>query len=82
MIKLPLKNRRLLRKLEQAVRLMAPHDRAIFLGHFVEDATFVELSHLHSISVADVEAALCRGLAVLADVLEPEPPRWRPFWRR
>ena len=82
MIKLPFKNRRLLRKLEQAVRLMAPRDRVIFLGHFVDNATFVELSHMHSISVAEVEAALRRGLAVLADVLEPDSPRWRRLWRR
>lgn len=82
MIYFALKNRRLIRKLAQAMRLMAPHDRKIFLGHFVEEATFIELAHLHSISIAEVEAALRRGLEIVADVLEPEPPRRRRFWRR
>src|SRR3546814_7006905 len=74
---LALKNRRLIRKLAQAMRRMSPHDRKIFLGHFVEQATFIELAHLHSISIAEVEAALRRGLEIVADVLEPEPPRER-----
>lgn len=82
MIYFALKNRRLIRKLEQALRLMAPHDRNIFLGHFVEEATFIELAHLHSISIPEVEAALRRGLEIVADVLEPDPPRWWRFWRR
>ena len=82
MIKLASKNRRRLRKLEQAIRLMAPRDRAIFLGHFVDDAPYTDLAHWHGISVAEVEAALCRGLEIFADVLEPEPPRWRRLWRR
>src|SRR3546814_5930202 len=67
---LALKNRRLIRKLAQAMRRMSPHDRKIFLGHFVEQATFIELAHLHSISIAEVEAALRRGLEIVADVLE------------
>jgi len=82
MIYFALKNRRLIRKLAQAMRLMAPHDRKIFLGHFVEEATFIELAHLHSISIPEVEAALRRGLEIVADVLEPDPPRRRRFWRR
>ena len=82
MIYFALKNRRLIRKLGQALRLMAPHDRKIFLGHFVEEATFIELAHLHSISIPEVEAALRRGLEIVADVLEPDPPRRRRFWRR
>lgn len=82
MIYFALKNRQLIRKLEQALRLMAPRDRVIFLGHFVEEATFFELARQHGISVAEVEAALRRGLEIVADVLEPDPPRrWR-FWRR
>ena len=82
MIYFALRNRRLIRKLAQAMRLMAPHDRKIFLGHFVEEATFIELAHLHSISIPEVEAAQRRGLEIVADVLEPEPPRRRRFWRR
>lgn len=82
MIYFTLRNRRLIRKLAQAMRLMAPHDRKIFLEHFVEEATFIELAHLHSISIPEVEAALRRGLEIVADVLEPEPPRRRRFWRR
>jgi len=82
MIYFALKNRRLIRKLEQALRLMAPRDRKIFLEHFVEEATFMELAHLHSISILEVEAALRRGLEIVADVLEPDPPRWWRFWRR
>lgn len=82
MIYFALRNRRLIRKLAQAMRLMAPHDRKIFLGHFVEQATFIELAHQHSISIPEVEAALRRGLEIVADVLEPEPPRRRRFWRR
>ena len=74
MIKLALRNRRRRRQLKHAIQLMAPRDRAIFLGHFVDDATFIELARQHGISVAEVEAALCRGLEILADVLEPEPP--------
>lgn len=82
MIYFALKNRRLIRKLEQALRLMAPRDRKIFLEHFVEEATFIELAHLHSVSIPEVEAALRRGLEIVADVLEPDPPRWWRFWRR
>lgn len=82
MIYFALRNRRLIRKLAQAMRLMAPHDRKIFLEHFVEEATSIELAHLHSISIPEVEAALRRGLEIVADVLEPEPPRRRRFWRR
>lgn len=82
MIKLAFRKRRRLRQLKQAIRLMAPRDRAIFLGHFVDDATFFELARLHGISAVEVEAALCRGLEILADVLEPEPWRWWRFWRR
>lgn len=82
MTKLTTKERRLLRKAEQAVRLMAPLDREIFIGYRVDDASFNELAHRHAISVEEVEAALCRGLAILADVMEPEPPPWWRFWRR
>ena len=82
MIKLVSKKRRLIRKLEQAMLRMAPCDRVIFLGHFVDDATFFELARQHGVSVAEVEAALRRGLVILADVLEPEPQRWWRFWRR
>ncbi|WP_152998589.1 hypothetical protein [Sphingopyxis sp. H115] len=82
MIKFAFGKRRRRRQLEQAIWLMAPLDRAIFLGHFVEDATFIELAHWHGISVSEVEAALCRGLGILADVLEPERPRWWRIWQR
>lgn len=82
MIYFALKNRRLIRKLARALRLMAPRDGVIFLGHFVEEATFFELARQHGISVAEVEAALRRGLEIVADVLEPDPPRWWRFWRR
>ncbi|WP_152568092.1 hypothetical protein [Sphingopyxis sp. LC81] len=81
MICLALKNRRLIRKLARGLRQMAPRDRKIFLGHFVEEATFIELANLHSISIPEVEAALGRGLEIVADILEPEPPRWWRFWR-
>ena len=82
MIKLASRNRRRLRKLEQAIRLIPPRDRAIFLGHFIDDAPYTDLAHWHGISVAEVEAALCRGLEIFADVLEPKPARrWR-FWCR
>src|SRR3546814_2498399 len=70
MIKMASRNRRRLRKLEQAIRLMAPRDQMIFRGHFVDDAPFTEIADWHGISVAEVEAALCRGLEILADVLE------------
>lgn len=82
MIYFALKNRRLIRKLARALRLMAPRDRVIFLGHFVEEATFFELARQHGISVAEVEAALRCGLEIVADVLEPEQPRWWRFRRR
>lgn len=82
MIYFALKNRRLIRKLTQAMRLMAPRDRVIFLGHFVEEATFFELALQHGISVAEVEATLRRGLEIVADVLELEPSRWWRFRRR
>ena len=82
MIRLPSKKLPVIRELEQALEQMAPLDRKIFLGHFVEKATFIDLAHLHSISIAEVEAALRRGLEIVADVLEPGPPRRRRFWRR
>ena len=82
MIRLPSKKLPVIRELEQALEQMAPLDREIFLGHFVEKATFIDLAHLHSISIAEVEAALRRGLEIVADVLEPGPPRRRRFWRR
>src|SRR3546814_16667538 len=78
---LALKNRRLIRKLAQAMRRMSPHDRKIFLGHFAEQAPFIELAHLHSISLAEVEAALRRGIEIVAAALEPATPRERRFWR-
>ena len=80
MIKLPFGTRRRRRQLEQAIWLMAPLDRAIFLGHFVEEATFTELAHWHGISVSEVEAALCRALDIVANLLEPPPPLWWRFW--
>ncbi|WP_295326085.1 hypothetical protein [uncultured Sphingopyxis sp.] len=82
MVKMASRNRRRLRKLEQAMLLMAPRDQAIFRGHFIDNAPFTELADWHGISIAEVEAALCRGLEILADVLEPNPRRWWRFWRR
>lgn len=82
MIKLTAKKRRLLRKAEQAVRLMTPLDREIFIGYRVDDASYTELAHRHAISVEEVEGALCRALEILADVMEPDPPPWWQFWSR
>ncbi len=82
MTKLTNEERRQLRKAERAVRQMAPRDRAIFLEHCLHDISYRELAARHAISVAEVEAALCRSLAIFADIMEAAPRPWWMFWRR
>ncbi len=74
--------RHLLRKYERAVDRIDEEDRAIFLGHRVEELNYRELADRHGVSVAEVEQAMIRSLRVIAQSVDGKNRRWWQFWRR
>ena len=74
--------RYLLRQYERAVDRIDEEDRAIFLGHRVEELSYRELAERHGVSVAEVEQAMFRSLRVIAQSIDGKSRRWWQFWRR
>ena len=74
--------RHLLRQYERAVDRIDEEDRAIFLGHRVEELSYRQLSERHGVSVAEVEQAMIRSLRVIAQAVDGKNRRWWKFWRR
>lgn len=74
--------RHLLRQFERAVDRIDEADRAIFLGHRVEELSYRELAERHGVSVAEVEQAMIRSLRVIARSIDGKNRRWWQFWRR
>jgi RNA polymerase sigma-70 factor (ECF subfamily) len=74
--------RNLLRQYERAVDRIDEKDRAIFLGHRVEELSYRQLSERHGVSVAEVEEAMIRSLRVIAQSVDRKNRRWWQFWRR
>lgn len=74
--------RRRLRRYERAVDRMMPMQRAIFLGHVVEDRTYRELADIHDISIIEVECHMWRALAQVDDYPTEKNHSWWQFWRR
>ena len=74
--------RRRLRRYERAVDRMMPMQRAIFLGHVVEDRTYRELADIHDISIIEVECHMWRALAQVDDYSTEKNHSWWQFWRR
>ena len=74
--------RRLLRQYERAVDQIEEEDRAIFLGHRVEELSYRQLAERHGVSVAEVEDAMIRSLRVIAKSVDRKNRRWWQFWRR
>ena len=56
--------RYLLRQYERAVDRIDEEDRAIFLGHRVEEPSYRQLVERHGVSVANVEQAMIRSWRV------------------
>ncbi|MGB3805108.1 MAG: sigma factor-like helix-turn-helix DNA-binding protein [Sphingopyxis granuli] len=73
--------RYLLRQYERAVDRIDETDRAIFLGHRVEELSYRQLAERHGISIAEVEEALIRSLRVIAHPVDRKNRRWWQFWR-
>ena len=74
--------RRRLRRYERAVDRMMPMQRAIFLGHVVEDLTYREIADKHDISIIEVECHMWRALAQVDDYPTEKNHSWWQFWRR
>ncbi|WOF41730.1 RNA polymerase subunit sigma [Sphingopyxis indica] len=74
--------RYLLRQYERAVDRIDAADRAIFLGHRVEELSYRQLAERHGVSVAEVEEAMIRSLRVIAQSVDRKNRRWWQFWRR
>ncbi|MGQ2957633.1 MAG: sigma factor-like helix-turn-helix DNA-binding protein [Sphingopyxis sp.] len=74
--------RRLLRQYERAVDRIGEADRAIFLGHRVEELSYRQLAERHSVSIAEVEQAMIRSLRVIAQAVDGKNRRWWQFWRQ
>lgn len=74
--------RHLLRTYERAVDRIDEADRAIFLGHRVEELSYRQLAERHGVSVGEVEDAMIRSLRVIAHSVERKNRRWWQFWRR
>jgi len=74
--------RHLLRQYERAVDRIDEEDRAIFLGHRVEELSYRQLAERHGISIAEVEEAMIRSLRVIALSVDRKNRRWWQFWRR
>ncbi|MBU7590425.1 MAG: iron dicitrate transport regulator FecR [Sphingopyxis terrae] len=74
--------RHLLRQYERAVDRIGAADRAIFLGHRVEELSYRQLAERHGIGVAEVEEAMIRSLRVIAQAVDGKNRRWWQFWRR
>lgn len=74
--------RHLLRQYERAVDRIDEADRAIFLGHRVEELSYRQLAERHDVSVAEVEEAMIRSLRVIAQSVDRKNRRWWQFWRR
>src|SRR3546814_16411610 len=53
--------RHLLRQYERAVDRIDEEDRAIFLGHRVEELSYRQLAERHGVSVVEVEEAMIRS---------------------
>lgn len=73
--------RRRLRRYERAVDRMMPMQRAIFLGHVVEDLTYRELADKNDISIIEVECHMWRALAQVDDCTTEKNHPWWQFWR-
>lgn len=74
--------RHLLRQYERAVDRIDEADRAIFLGHRVEELSYRQLAERHGVSIAEVEDAMIRSLRVIAHSVEGKNRRWWQFWWR
>src|SRR3546814_11411019 len=62
--------RHLLRQYERAVDRIDEEDRAIFLGHRVEELSYRQLAERHGVSVVEVEEAMIRSLRVIAQSVD------------
>ena len=71
--------RHLLRQYERAVDRIEERDRAIFLGHRVEELSYRQLAERHGVSVAEVEEAMIRSLRVIAQTVDGKNRRWWQF---
>jgi len=74
--------RHLLRQYERAVDRIDEADRAIFLGHRVEELSYRQLAERHGVSIAEVEQAMIRSLRVIAQAVDGKNRRWWQFWRQ
>ncbi|WP_033073298.1 sigma factor-like helix-turn-helix DNA-binding protein [Sphingopyxis sp. MWB1] len=74
--------RHLLRRYERAVDQIDEADRAISLGHRVEELSYRQLAERHGVSVPEVEQAMIRSLRVIAQAFDGKNRRWWQFWRR
>jgi RNA polymerase sigma-70 factor (ECF subfamily) len=74
--------RYLLRQYERAVDRIDEEDRAIFLGHRVEELSYRQLAERHGVSIAEVEEAMIRSLRVIARSVEGKNRKRWQFWRR
>ena len=72
--------RYLLRQYERAVDRIGEEDRAIFLGHRVEELSYRQLAERHDISITEVEEAMIRSLRVIAHSVDRKNRRWWQFW--
>ena len=72
--------RYLLRQYERAVDRIDEEDRAIFLGHRVEELSYRQLAERHGVTIAEVEEAMIRSLRVIAQAVEGKNRRWWQFW--
>jgi DNA-directed RNA polymerase specialized sigma24 family protein len=67
-----------LRRFERAADRMAPLERAIFLGHVVDELSYAKLAEMHGIAIIEVEAHLWRALGKLPE----SPGDKKRFWLR
>ncbi len=74
--------RHLLCQYERAVDRIGTEDRAIFLGHRVEELSYRELAERHGVTVAEVEQAMIRSLRVIAQSVDGKNRSWWQFWQR
>lgn len=74
--------RYLLRQYERAVERIDEQDRAIFLGHRVEELSFRQLAERYGVSITEVEEAMIRSLRVIAHSVDRKNRRWWQFWRQ
>jgi RNA polymerase sigma-70 factor (ECF subfamily) len=74
--------RHLLHQYERAVDRIDEADRAIFLGHRVEELSYRQLAERHGVSVVEVEEAMIRSLRFIAQSVDSKNRRWWQFWGR